>query len=219
MKTRTREYFEIELQNILLIHFNAKYYFVDVKYLNNPETTKEMIAAGEYPYIKRIRIAFWRLGIIEIAKLFQKSKNQHYNLIDYLESLISGYDQYTWLHGTNKDRLINWLSTLESEKIKKLRGNIDIQRNQYFAHTDKSPSIKLENSQMSFENIEELIMLTENIIFELKAKVLRVHADMEIPCLERAGNILEAYVAFKEKREAEMKREWDDFEKENLKTK
>lgn len=217
MKTKTREYFEKELENILLIHFNAKFYFADVKYLNNPDTVEEMIVAGEYSTIKRIRIAFWRLGIIEIAKLFQKTQSQHYNLIDYIESLIIDYELYPWLHGINRDRLTEWLTILNSERIKKLRENISIQRNKFFAHTDRTPSKKLENSQMSFEDIQELIALTENIIFDLKEKVLRIHTNMEIPGLERAGNILEAFAALKEKKEAISKLEYE-FKKENCKS-
>lgn len=34
MRTKSKEYFESELENILNIHFDAKYYFEDVKYEN-----------------------------------------------------------------------------------------------------------------------------------------------------------------------------------------
>lgn len=60
-----------------------------------------------------------------------------------------------------------------------------------------------------------MIKLTETIIFELKVNCLSVHTDFEITGLEKAGNILKAFVALKEKRESEMKREWDEFNKEN----
>lgn len=75
MEIRSKEYFEKELENILYIHFDAKYYFEDVKYLNNPDTTDEKIIASEHFIVRKIRIAFWRLGIIEIAKIVSKIQN------------------------------------------------------------------------------------------------------------------------------------------------
>lgn len=74
MIVKTKEFFESELERILNIHFDAKYYFKDVQYLNNPETTEERIAAVDNFIIRRIRVAFWRIGIIEIAKLFKDLK-------------------------------------------------------------------------------------------------------------------------------------------------
>lgn len=211
METKTKEYFETELENILNIHFDAKYYLEDVKYLNNPESNEEKIAAVEYFIIKRIRIAFWRLGIIEIAKLFQKSRSQHYNLINFLEELILNYDQYAWIHDLPKNMLEEWIGILNSEKLLSLRERIRVQRNNYFAHTDKNPKIKLSNVQIEFEEINTLISLTESIIFQLKVYCFSTHSDFEITGLERAGNILLAFVALKEKKESEIKREWEDY--------
>ena len=38
--------------------------------------------------------------------------------------------------------------------------------------------------------------------------------DFEVTGMEKAGNILNAFATLKEKRESEMKREWDEFNKE-----
>lgn len=216
MEIRTKVYFEKELENILQIHFDAKYYFKDVKYLNNPKTTEEVIAAADNFIIRRIRFAFWRLGIIEIAKLFLKSRNQHYNLLDYIESLIYGYDTYSWIQGLEKEKLEGWLIELNSESIKAVRDKISVQRDNYFAHTDKNPHRKLTSVQLSFDDVDKLLSLTETIIFELKINCLSVHTDFEITGMEKVGNILEAFAALKGKRESEMKKEWDEFNKESL---
>jgi hypothetical protein len=217
MEIRSKDYFERELENILFIHFDAKCYFKDVKYLNYPETTEEKVAAAENFIIRRIRIAFWRLGIIEIAKLFLKSKNQHYNLIQYIEELISNYDEYSWIQNLPKNKLIDWLELLNSNKIKSIRHRISIQRNKYFAHTDKNPQIKLDSVKINFDEIDTLINLTESIIFELKVHCLSTHADFEITGLERAGNILTRLAALKEKREAEVKRKLNEYLQERNK--
>jgi len=211
---RTKESFDEELENILNIHFDAKYYFRDVKYLNNPDTTTEKEIAVNALFIRRIRIAFWRLGVIEIAKLFQKSKNQHYNLANYLEELIRNYDEYGWIKEIPLDMLNNWLSQLNSQQVKNVIDRLCIQRDNFFAHTDKNPRIKLENAQLTFEEVEDLINLTESIIYDLKACCFKTHSDFEITGLDNAGNILEAYVALKEKRERDIKQEWDEFRRE-----
>jgi hypothetical protein len=67
---------------------------------------------------------------------------------------------------------------------------------------------------LSIDDIDELLKLTETIIFELKVNCLSVHTDFEVTGMEKAGNILNAFATLKEKRESEMKREWDEFNKE-----
>lgn len=155
MEIRTKDYFEKELENILQIHFDAKYYFKDVKYLNNPETSGEGLAAVDNFIIRRICIAFWRLGIIEIAKLFLKSRNQHYNLLYYIESIIFGYENYSWIRNIKKEKLEEWQTKLNSERIKSIRDKISVQRNNYFAHTDKNPHRELSSVQLSFDDVDD----------------------------------------------------------------
>jgi hypothetical protein len=211
---KTKEFFGAELERILNIHFDAKYYFKDVQYLNNPETTEERKAAAENFIIRRIRVAFWRIGIIEMAKLFQKSRNQHYNLIDYIGDLNQNYIQYPWLLDLPQAKLNEWLTSLSSERIKSIRDRICIQRDNYFAHTDKNPSSELSENQISFEEINSLIDLTESIMFDIKYYCFDTHSDFEVTGLERAGDILLAFASLDEKRERINKQEWDEWLKE-----
>lgn len=95
-----------------------------------------------------------------------------------------------------------------------IRDKISVQRNNYFAHTDKNPQKDLGSVQLSFDEVQELIELTESIIFELKVNCLNIHTDFEITGMDHAGNILKAFAALKEKRESIMKQEWDEFNKE-----
>jgi hypothetical protein len=203
----TKDYFANELEDILHIHFYAKYYIKDVKYLNNPDTSEEAEAVIENHYIKRIRIAFWKLGIIELAKLFHKSKSQHYNLFDYIHSLILAYDTYQWMQGIEKEKLKGWLEELNCERIKCIIHKVCVQRNKYFAHTDKNPDTPLRNVLLSFNDVEELLKLTELIIYDLKLNCLRIDTDFEILGHEKAGNILNAFVALKEKKDLETQLE------------
>lgn len=219
MIIKTKEFFESELERILNIHFDAKYYFKDVQYLNNPETTEERIAAANNFIIRRIRVAFWRIGIIEIAKLFQRSKNQHYNLIDYIGNLNENYIQYTWLTDLPQAKLNEWLISLNSGSIKSIRNRVCVQRDNYFAHTDKNPSVELTEAQISFEEVNSLIDLTESILFDIKVYCFNTHSDFEVTGLDRAGEILLAFASLKEKREAINKKELDEWlrERNNIK--
>lgn len=211
MIIKTKEFFESELERILNIHFDAKYYFKDVLYLHNPETAEERIATSDNFIIRRIRIAFWRIGIIEIAKLFQKSKNQHYNLIDYIGNLTENYSHYSWLSDLPQSKLDEWLISLNSTSIKSIRDRVCIQRDNYFAHTDKNPGVELSEAQISFEEINSLIELTESIMFDIKYYCFKTHSDFEVTGLEHAGDILLAFASLKEKRERIIKQEMDEW--------
>jgi len=211
---KTIEFFESELEDILNIHFNAKYYFKDIEYINKPDTVAEAVIANSTFYITRLVNAFWRLGIIEISKLFQKSKNQHYNLIDYLEELIANYEEYVWIHNLPKEKLCEWLDSISGKEIKIIRDKIKIQRDNYFAHTDKNPTVRLWNVKLAIKEINSLLEITEKIIFELKLNCLHVHSDLEVGGMGKAGHILEAYCALKEKREMKIKEEFKEFSNE-----
>jgi len=208
---KTKEFFESELERIMIIHFDAKYYLKDVQYLDNPETEEERIAAEDNFIIRRLRVAFWRIGIIEIAKLFQKSKNQHYNLIDYIGDLNENYLKYTWLADLPQAKLNEWLISLNSGRIKSISERVCIQRNKYFAHTDKSPSMDLSKTQISFEEINSLIDFTESIMYDIKNYCFNEHSDFDVAGMERAGEILLAFASLEEKRKSIIKQRVDEW--------
>ena len=68
--------------------------------------------------------------------------------------------------------------------------------------------------QISLEEVNKLLVLTEEIISELSVNILDSNWDYQLSGNEKAGRILEAYSALKEKREREFKSDWDDFVKE-----
>jgi hypothetical protein len=116
-----------------------------------------------------------------------------------------------------QDKLSEWLGLLNSQKIKSIRDRISIQRNKYFAHTDRSPKTTLNKAIISIEEINKLINLTESIMFDLKVYCFQTHSDFEVTGLERAGSILLAFNALKEKRQAKITKEWDEYVKERNK--
>ncbi len=181
--------FKDNLEIITFIHFDAKYYFKDVEYLNNPETSQEALSTG-YPIIRKIRIAFWRLGIIEIAKLFQESNNQHYNLIQFLKNLNKNYEEYDWIKELPESQISQWLEKFNSNELLSIRNRISIQRDNYFAHSDKNPKIELKDSKITFEEINHTINFTEDIMTKLNNSCLQIHVDFNIDGVEKVGNLL-----------------------------
>lgn len=203
LNRKPKEFFESELDRILNIHFDAKYYFMDIEYILNPSSIEEKIVSNSL-FIERLIHAFWRLGIIEISKLFQKSKNQHYNLIDYLEELIEFYDECEWIKNLSKNKLLDWLDLINSAEFKSIRNKIRIQRNNYYAHLDKNPEKDLKEVSIELVEINKLLKLTEDILYELNLSCLGIDCDFDVSGMEKAGYILEAFVALKEKKKMKI---------------
>lgn len=215
---KSKHYFELELEKITLIHFDAKYYFRDFQYILKPDTTEELIASDN-EFIQRLLRSFWRLGIIEISKLFQESKNQHYNLISYLKELIENYSEYEWIKKLPREKLEEFLVLINSSETTKTLKKIKIQRDNFFAHLDRNPKSELKENQILLEEIFKLLNITEEMISELTNKCLDADWDFEISGTEKAGRLLEAFVALKEKRERKSKEDWDKYINEIKETK
>jgi len=207
---KSKTFFAEELETITLIHFDAKYYFRDIQYILKPDTTEEIVAS-ENEFIQRLLRSFWRLGIIEISKLFLESTNQHYNLISYLKELIQNYNEYEWINGLQKTKLEEFLNLITSKEVSTTIEKIKIQRDKYFAHLDRNPKFKLKEKQILFEEIFKLLNITEEIISELSNKCLDAHWDFEVSGAEKAGRILEAYSALNEKIETELNAKRDKY--------
>lgn len=102
---RTLDDLKIELESILNIYINAKIFFQDTEYFYQPDTEKEKKTADRNFFIRRTRIAAWRSTILEFCKLYQESKNENYNLIKFLNSLILDYESRGWKFESSRVRI------------------------------------------------------------------------------------------------------------------
>ncbi len=197
-----------ELVKITEIHVRAKIYLHDAHYLFFPPTGKEIDIADRTLLIWKIREAFWKLGIIEIAKLFQKSKNQNYNLLTFLDNLIDNYECYDWLQVFPIMEYKNWRSSINSPNISRIREEVSILRDNYFAHTDRNPKKITSEVYRIFEDLTLLINITEDIIFNLRSKCFLIYTDFDMSGLSEIESLIEAYIAMEEKHstEAEIRR-------------
>jgi len=182
--------FKEELDSILNIYVNAKLFFQDAEYLYNPDTEEEKKLANDNFFIRRTRIAAWRSTILELCKLFNESKNEHFNLLTFLNTFLLDYDKVDWKHNIPKDKIDSFVKKLNTHRIKSIRNNLKTLRDTGVAHTDKKNEKENEKIIVTFKELKELLNLTEIIIQELKHGYLDTHVDFLMPEGEKAGGVL-----------------------------
>ena len=115
-----------KIENIWHIyHFSRECYNV-AKYFSNPSTSEEKNVYQKDNSISFIQHLFFRMSIIELAKLTVKSQSNHYNIDKFLrelketeiKELIKIWEEYTKKHG----KLITTIRNL---------------RNKFYAHSDE----------------------------------------------------------------------------------
>jgi len=181
---------KIELESILNIYVNAKIFFQDAEYLHNPDTEKEKKTADRSFFIRRARIAAWRSAIIELCKLYQESRNENYNLIKLLNSLILDYESTEWKRKITKKTIEGFLKEINKPQIQTIRNNIKTMRDTEIAHTDRQKDSENKKIAIAFKEIRVLMELTEKIIQELKSNFFNTHQIFDMPESEKAGGIL-----------------------------
>lgn len=132
-------------------------------YFHKPETEDE----SEYLHKSKdfifIRHVLWRMTIIELSKLFSNSKNRDkYNLFHFINKLKR--NQYFGDIGILNEKILHWEIILTDNQ--NLVDDILVLRDKVYAHTDpKNKHLKLLD--ISFQEIEILIKLSEEIIIEI----------------------------------------------------
>jgi len=185
-----------KLETILLLYINAKVFYLDAYYLYNAETVEEKKVAHFNEFIYRSRIAIWRSAILDLSKLFIKSKNEHFNLIDFLKSLISDYEDNEWKHKFPKPDLNKWLGKIEEPEILKIRENLKTNRDKRIAHNDKGD----EEIRMTFKELRPLLDIAEKLIHDLYSKFFDTEQEFEVKGSDKADNILRIIIEWNEYR-------------------
>ena len=198
------------IEQIIYIHLDSKYYYRDYKYLCQPDTKEEREVINN-SFISRIRTMFWKMAVIELNKLFQKSSNEHFNLIHILESLIEKYDTDIWIQEIDRSILLKWLNKLNNPDFTSIKSKLKKQRDEYIAHTDKNPSIPLKEIIITFEEFETLILFTEEIVKTLQEYYFNTLLDLNVPEMEKAGNILEIIYKHRFIMQQETAEEWNKY--------
>jgi hypothetical protein len=128
-------------------------------YFVNPDTDCERNYILSNLHLNFIRLALWRLTVIELCKLFSDSDSQKYNLKKLLRK-IANNDKYKELNFDN-DTLKQYHKNLNEfddsiDEIKRLR-------DKFYAHTDVDPFEKIA-STLSLADCERLIVFAEELL-------------------------------------------------------
>ena len=143
-------------------------------YLHSPKSKSESSYIEKSFFFKFTRHTYWRISIIELAKLVSKSRNQHFNIFKLLNNLkkIGDYGKLDF----SQTKIQEW------EKKLKLNAHIlkEIEnlRNKIYSHTDADKN-KYINSEITFEEIRKIQGIVKKIIIKISKDLLKAHLVVE----------------------------------------
>jgi len=131
-------------------------------------TNTEFKVIHRNKFLRKVQITFFKLGIIELCKLFGNPRNNHFSF----------YKLESTFPSINKSTILN-ISMLEEFKIKNKITLLEEFRNKHFAHTDLDIDYSKEKGKRSiyeikfyFKDAFQLINIAEIIIEELNQKLI-----------------------------------------------
>ena len=153
------------------------------KYLYSPETPDEKQYIENSRYFKYIRHILWRNSVIELSKLFSISKRRDkYNISHFINKLRR--EGHFKIFQIDAHKIYDWESALATNKP--IIDNLLILRDKVYAHTDVFNANESLNG-LTFQEMEILIYLVEDIIREIYRSVYGSDVDLRTP-LFSAGN-------------------------------
>ena len=169
-----REELKSELKEIWHVLILSKQCFNYTLYFHKPDTQEELEYLNYSRDFRFIRHILWRMTVIELSKIFSKSKRRDkFNFVNLINKLRkNGY--YSCLDFPS-DILDRWVSDLNihSNIIERLL----TLRDKYYAHSDNL------NEPLDiiilFDEIKELILLLENLITDINKIVFQTASRFE----------------------------------------
>lgn len=187
---------------------NAIIFYRCCKYLNKPKTEAEKELADSNLFIRKARYAYWVLSVLELNKLYGK-QHDDYTFKKLVEKLLLDYQKVPWSNRLSLELIYNWRDKLNDQKIIETIKKLHALRDNYYAHSDKNPKDDIQVLTPEYDQIESLIELGKDIIFEIKSNVFGVHQLLEVRGTENANNILNQLVEY-------HKLKTKEFEKKHL---
>ena len=163
-----KEELKEEIEKVWHIYTYANECFQISYYLHKPQSKLEFEYLNNSSLFKFMKHSFWRLTVIELAKVFSGSKNRdRYNLLHIISKLKkNGY--YSNLKMNSKNILL-WEKEL-SENQDSINDIMNL-RDKLYSHTDPNKD-KYTNSDITFERTQKLFDLIKKIIKEIYREIL-----------------------------------------------
>jgi hypothetical protein len=166
---------ELRIDGAINILHKAKDFFKRCKsFFDSSLTEEEKSLINRLQIIKDSIHSFWVITILELCKLADDSNSQKHNLFLLLRDIRNDWHKLKLENVLSLKELeeieLKINSTLTSERIV----SIKTLRNKYYAHTDINniyPEVELIPS---FKKIDALINDLEDVLKDLKSKILKV---------------------------------------------
>lgn len=163
-----------EIWGIWEILILARECFEYSNYLYNPDTKEEseyLSFSQDFDFIRHI---LWRMTIIELSKLFSSSaKRDRFNLKHFISKLKkAGHFSKAEI---NEVTINKWETELS--KNEKTVKNILTLRDKIYAHSDLKKD-DFNTIQITFQEIEKLILIAENVVKEIYLTVFDADTEM-----------------------------------------
>lgn len=163
-----------EIWGIWEILILARECFAYSNYFYNPDTKEESEYLSFSQDFDFIRHVLWRMTIIELSKLFSSSsKRDRFNLSHFISKLKkSGQFSKAGIKDLTID---NWETELSNNK--RTISDILTLRDKMYAHSDFKKD-DYNTVQITFQEVEKLINIIENLIKEIHLTVLGADTEM-----------------------------------------
>lgn len=162
-----------EITKIWLILVNAKECFYYSYYLHKPSTLEEQNYIDESVEFIFIRGILWKMAVTELSKLFSSKSSDRYSIIRFIEKCKK--DGYFGNQGIDNATFEGWKSEIENNRV--TIKEIVTLRDKAYSHTDSN--YNEYNSEITFEQTEKLIDISEKVITDIFYKVLNSGAHFD----------------------------------------
>jgi hypothetical protein len=124
----------------------------------------------EYVFMGRMRYTHWAMCIIELSKLFIRSKSHQYNLFTLLNKIesLSRKPDFPQIESFN---IVDYKNSLNSGVSEKILSDLATIRNKWIAHTDKVIYDNTEELQADSSTLGSLQQTAFTIISGLSDKI------------------------------------------------
>ncbi|MBD8082159.1 hypothetical protein [Chryseobacterium caseinilyticum] len=157
------------LDNISNIYTVANESYLFSKYFNSGKNDSE-IRIIESPSIRFLKHSMWRICIIELDKVFKKSDNHHFSFYE-ITNIVKQANLKTYHTNLDNNSLfLKWVKDLS--KAKSTVTEINKLRNKLYAHTDRNKTALIEEINLDYSKIEELLEICLLLIKEMNLILL-----------------------------------------------
>jgi len=171
-----------EIWRIWEIEIVTKECFQFSFYFHKPDTEEEAKYLHNHHEFGSIRHILWRMTVIELSKLFSSSsKRDRYNLNHFISKLKK--DGHFGDMGISLSSIDKWELALRDNKNH--IDNILTLRDKIYAHTDPNKD-DYKAIDLSFQDVEVLIKIVEDLIKEVYLVVFDAGTDMSTPTFDRS---------------------------------